>query len=186
VLLGGFGVSGVALEGEGVRRVGSATVSGYDETTGVIQTTGSSACFGDSGGAVLDAASGMAVGVIGEVGGAEGGSFCDVGTSFAVTFANEQVRRLVSKACAREGGCTRERGSAEDAGISQSSDGDAAADAPDADVSRDAGTEPWPAKPAQAQGGCSVSTMPLRPHWVWVVGTLVGLRRPGQRVRRRA
>ena len=66
--------------------------------TGMVQVEGAAACFGDSGGPVLDAASGRVVGVLAQTGGSADAGFCHLGLSFASTAANARVRRLLARA----------------------------------------------------------------------------------------
>lgn len=175
----GYGVSSLSTGAQGVRLSATVTPSGFDPVTGVLQMTGPSACFGDSGGPVLLEPGGKLVGVIGEVGGSGDASFCDVGLTFAATIANPRVRDLLRRACDAAGGCgprephdaatPREASTYRDA--KQPGDAQPDARAPeephhDADVvSRDSGPSSVDAAEAPARirkasnrdGGCTVA-----------------------------
>jgi hypothetical protein len=107
VYLVGFGISDLQTGRNGERMLGEGRISGFDPDTGIVQVSGDSICFGDSGGAVLNAEFERVLGVLGEVGGSSQNEFCDIGISFAATAANADVRRLLAKECARVGGCGR-------------------------------------------------------------------------------
>lgn len=100
----GFGVSSLSTGSLGVRLQASVTPSGFDAASGVLQVSGPSACFGDSGGPLLLEPQEDFVGVLGDVGGSDAG-FCDIGLSFAATVANVNVRNFLEDACRAAGGC---------------------------------------------------------------------------------
>jgi cysteine-rich repeat protein len=100
----GYGVSSLETGSVGARLAASVTPAGFDAMTGVLEVTGPSACFGDSGGPLLLEPAQGVVGVVSEVGGSDGG-FCDVGLTFASTVANPRVRAFLEEACVSAGGC---------------------------------------------------------------------------------
>ena len=173
VILVGYGLSSLTTGQGGTRLEGEGRVTGYDPGTGVIQTEGPPACFGDSGGPVLLQPGEALVGVIGEVGGSSDASFCDIGLSFAATTANEAVTAFLESECAQVGGCGRmevrdgvyvsDVGAAEPtdsriADASRMTDGSvrSVADAPvDSDAS--AGARRATVKLGARGGGCAVS-----------------------------
>jgi V8-like Glu-specific endopeptidase len=108
VHVAGYGITDAQSGRNGERTLGSGRLTGFDADTGIIQISGDSICFGDSGGPLLSADLERVIGVLGEVGGSSENEFCDIGLSFAATAANALVRRLLSRECAGVGGCGRE------------------------------------------------------------------------------
>ncbi|HEX2677378.1 MAG TPA: trypsin-like serine protease, partial [Polyangiales bacterium] len=138
----GYGLSDAAGGGAGTLRVGAAHETGFDPDTGVLQVSGKSACFGDSGGPLLEQGGERVLGVIGEIGGSDGAHFCDVGLTFAATAANAHVRRFLAHACAAIGGCGPRVTSVRDASARESDDASEAIadDAGHAPSARDSGS----------------------------------------------
>lgn len=103
----GFGLSSTRTGAHGARLRAEGHVTGLDPETGILQIEGPSACFGDSGGPVLQTRSGALVGVLGQAGRSDSGDGgpCDLRVSFAYTVVNPRVRELLANACGASGGC---------------------------------------------------------------------------------
>jgi hypothetical protein len=104
-IIAGFGTSSLATGATGTRLQAATRVTGFDPSSGIVQVSGPSACFGDSGGPLLLADTRELIGVIMDSGGSSDASFCDVDLTFAVTTANPDVSELLRRSCARAGGC---------------------------------------------------------------------------------
>jgi hypothetical protein len=172
VRLAGYGLTDPIIGASGTRTLGRGTVEGFDPETGVVQIVGDSACYGDSGGPVLAAETARVLGVVNQVGNGGDGGRCDLGFSFAGTTANERVRRLIARECARVGGCGpramgADAGSALDASFYDADSGDAldmldGSTEPDASFIEEGGTldsdvdHTMPSSDA-GKNGCAVS-----------------------------
>ena len=94
----GFGLSSLTLGTNGTRRSATATITGFDPASGIIQLQGRSACFGDSGGPILFGSAESWVGAISQIGGSDADHFCDIGLTFGATVLNPGVRTLLTRA----------------------------------------------------------------------------------------
>jgi len=165
VVVAGYGVRDHELGLTGLRAMGEGRIAGLDMDTGTIEVVEASACFGDSGGPILDDQLERILGVISQVGGSDASLFCDVGRTYASTAANERVRRMIARACASVGGCGEaEPGSSdidagsEDAGDQSSVDDDAGVDAGAVDTSeRSDGAVGSEARTASDTSSCAVT-----------------------------
>jgi hypothetical protein len=104
VTLVGYGIADLSTGASGTRGAATGTISGFDAASGIIETSGAQACYGDSGGPVLGADGQSVLGVITDVGSGDAGA-CSSGLTFANTAANPVIRRFLAKACADVGGC---------------------------------------------------------------------------------
>lgn len=158
----GFGIWELDNALAGVRRSGTARVTGFDPDSGVLQLEGAAACFGDSGGPVLYGPDDELVALLGRVARQGDGGYCESGISFANSIANPRVRALLLGACRDAGGCgpspLRTDSGAQPEPVSPDAIADAVVPGEVVDASRDAAVTPDAATPHDAPAaddGCS-------------------------------
>jgi len=163
-LLSGFGLA--SADGiNGTRLSSAGTLAGVDSATGVLQITGTGACYGDSGGPVTLQRRDALVGVIGQVATLGDAGACDEDKAFAYSVLNDRVRELFEQACDQAGGCgpsldpSTDDGGDDEAEADAGEPRDAGSDA--SDTEDDASVSSLHRAPEDIGGGCTCHSATL-------------------------